>query len=282
MKVDLHLHTSFSDGGKSVQDIFDIARANSVKVVSITDHNNIDAYSKLMSVNRHGIKVVQGIEMDAHFDKMDVHIVMYGFEVESEMGKYLQKSRKYDIKEFRRMLKDCERLNDIKFDKSIVEKFILENQYFDKVRLNEVIVKSGLAKTPSEAFYNFTKGVKDKKRYIISAKKLLKIAKKCGGKTFIAHPVKYLNNVKTMENLAEDILKMRAIGLNGVEVYNNRQDETQEKFLLAFAKRNNLMISGGSDFHAKIGANESKTIGSVLNKDIDGKMLSKELFDKVF
>jgi predicted metal-dependent phosphoesterase TrpH len=85
-----------------------------------------------------------------------------------------------------------------------------------------------------------------------------------------------------MENLAEYILKMRAIGLNGVEVYNNRQDETQEKFLLAFAKRNNLMISGGSDFHSKIGDNESKTIGSVLNKDIDGKMLSKELFDKVF
>jgi len=280
MKIDLHLHTVFSDGGKTVQEIFDIAHNNNVQILSITDHNNIDAYGKLTNIDRHGIKVVQGIEIDARFEKVCIHIVVYAFEIGKEMHKYLQKARAYDIKEFKRMLKDCEKINNISFDKHVVKSFINNNQYFDKVRLNNLIVESTFAKTPVEAFYNFTKSVEDKKRYILNAKKLFKIAKKNGGQTFIAHPLKYIKTFETIENLEHFILKLQKIGLDGVEVYNNRQDKHQEKAFLSFAKNNNLKISGGSDFHAKIGAKESKSIGNVLDSEINKKSVSKDLFDK--
>jgi len=277
MKIDLHMHTFFSDGGKSVQEIFDIARENGVKVVSITDHNNVDAYKNLDRVNRYGIKVIQGIEIDTVFEKTNIHIVMYGFDLTGTIKKYLQKAADFDRKDFLRMIKDCEKLNGIKLDKSAVKAFINDNQYFDKVRLNNLLVKLRFAPSPVEAFYKFTKIVEDKKRYQIDAKKLFKIAKKSGGQTFIAHPIKYLKDLKTVEQLEQFILELKGFGLDGVEVYNNRQTAEQEVKLLDFARKNNLKISAGSDFHGKLGAKESKQIGAVLEKNIDSKLVSNDL-----
>ena len=81
-----------------------------------------------------------------------------------------------------------------------------------------------------------------------------------------------------MENLEKYILKLKSLGLNGVEVYNNRQTLEQQSELLTFSKNNNLQISGGSDYHAKYGSNEKKEIGRVLDSDLESDLVSHELF----
>lgn len=58
------------------------------------------------------------------------------------------------------------------------------------------------------------------------------------------------------------------MGLDGLEVFNNRQSLTEERQLLEFANVNNLIITGGSDYHSKIGCNETKMLGKCLGNDL--------------
>lgn len=278
MKIDLHIHTTFSDGGEGIQKIFDIANKNGVKILSITDHTNIDAYNFFDAIDTHNIQVLRGMEVDVEFENLVVHILIYNFHLNDAIKNYLKAVRDFDIKEFRRMVNSCEKTKNVLFDKKILENFIKNNQYFDKVRLNNLLVQAGFATSPVEAFYSFTKEIDDKKRYIVSADEFFKIAKASNGQTFIAHPAKYLKDLKTMENLEKYILKLKSLGLNGVEIYNNRQTLEQQSELLTFSKNNNLQISGGSDYHAKYGGNEKKEIGKVLNFDIESDLVSHELF----
>lgn len=271
----------FSDGGKNVLEIFDTAKQNDVKVISITDHNNIDAYDSLPKTNLFDIKIIQGVEVDAVFDEIKTHIVMYGFEKTKAVMRYFAKAKRYDIKDFKRMVKSTERLNGIKIDRKILKNFIRKNQYFDKVRLNNLLVEAKFANTAVDAFYNFSKDVKDKTRYSVPAKKLFKIAKQSGGLTFVAHPMKYLKQLETVEKLEEYILKLKKIGLDGVEVFNNRQNQEEETRLLNFTKNNDLLISAGSDYHAKIGAKESKQIGEVLEKEINSNLVSQKIINLI-
>lgn len=281
MKLDLHIHTNFSDGGKTVQEIFDIAQKNNVKVLSITDHNNIDAYNEIKNINSYGIKIIRGIEADVLLDGQALHLLMYNYSLSDAMKNYLQKCKEYDIKEFERMILACEEICGTKFDRQVVDQFIKNNQYFDKVKLNNLLVDLKIAPTPADAFYQITKNVEDKKRYKISAKEIFEIAKASGAQTFLAHPIKYLKDMITFDNLKQVILKLKDLGLDGVEVYNNRQTKQQEQELLCFIKSNDLLTSAGSDFHAKIGAKETKEIGKVLGEDILDTMIAPSLLKVV-
>ena len=71
---------------------------------------------------------------------------------------------------------------------------------------------------------------------------------------------------------------MQQMGLDAIEVYNNRQDKTQQKQLKKFATKNNFLITGGSDFHQKIGQAETKDFAKVLNKTLTKSKISKKIY----
>ena len=269
MKVDLHMHTCFSDGGKSLQEIFDELNKQNVEIASITDHNNIDAYKHLNDINRHNIKIIKGIEVDVKTEDVTYHILMYGYNENSSLFKqYLNRSREYEISQFMRMISDLKEKFNIELNKEYVQKFIDNNQFFDKVRLNNLLCELGIAQSPKDAFYNFTKDIEDQKRLKINELEFFEMAKDCGAITSLAHPIKYLKNLSSMEKLQEAIIHLQELGLDAIEVYNNRQTLEDEDELLNFAKSQNLLITGGSDYHSKIGSNETKTLGKCLDRDL--------------
>ena len=275
MKVDLHIHSSFSDGGLDIQTIFDELEKQNVAIASITDHNNIDAYDQIEKVHTHNIKIINGIEVDVEFNGIVYHMLMYGYNKNSKLFmQYLQNAREYDIEEFNRMIFDIEQKYGILLDKKCVNEFIDNNQYFDKVRLNNFLCNIGIAQTPIDAFYNFTKEIQDKKRLIISATEFFEIAKDCNAITSIAHPLKYVKSLNNINNLKAIIIELKTLGLNGIEVYNNRQSLLEEKELLEFGISHDFLITGGSDFHAKIGCIETKTLGKCLNVELKSEKLT--------
>lgn len=279
MKTDLHIHTIYSDGGTALQDLFDKLHKNNVKIISITDHCVLDAYSELKYINTYSIKIINGIEMDVKYRDNTLHLLLYNFDVNSVLlTKYLNTVRVHDINYFEQSLFELNKTYNIKYTNEQLKYFEDRNNYFDKVRINNFLVELGVCSTPKEAFDLYTKNIKDKKRLVIDIDEFIAIANDSNALSFIAHPVKYLKYYESLENLCKVILELKEFGLNGVEVYNNRQTESDENYLLKFCKNNNLLISGGSDYHNKIGSIENKELGKVLGKDIDSinLFISKE------
>ena len=79
MKTDLHIHTVYSDGGTSLQDLFDKLKQNNIEIISITDHCVTDAYNYLKFTNTYDIKIIKGIEMDVKYKENTLHLLLYNF-----------------------------------------------------------------------------------------------------------------------------------------------------------------------------------------------------------
>ena len=281
-KFDLHIHSNCSDGGLDVKSIVEKACQEGVKLISITDHNNIDAYNQLKKIVCKNILIINGVECDVEFKGRIFHILMYGFDLDNiDVIKFFKVIRNDDLKIFEKMIEEvCFKFN-LKITKKEVEKFEKENVYFDKVRLNNFLASLNLASSPKEAFYKFTKDIADKKRKITSAKEFFMLAKKCNAITILAHPMKYVDDDFDLNNLKELILELKKIGLDGIEVFNNRQTIEAQEELYNFAINHNMEYSAGSDMHSKIGSQEKKEIGKALGQNITLKMFSPALI-KVF
>lgn len=278
MMCDLHIHTNCSDGGLDPSLILEKAVQDGVKILSITDHNNIDAYSILKNVAHGDILIINGVECDVKFQDKDLHILMYGFDLENKhIKQFFGKIRKDDISSFRKMLKEVCQKHSLNISEKDILKFEKDNVYFDKVRLNNFLFSLGYATSPREAFNLFTKDIVEKKRKQVTAEEFFKLAKHCNAITMLAHPMKYTENKNDLNEIKSLILELQKIGLTGIEVFNNRQTKMNQEDLFKFAKENNLEYSAGSDFHCKIGVQEEKEIGHVLSQKITLNMFSPSL-----
>ena len=207
---------------------------------------------------------------------------MYDFDDCPALKKYLKVVRKDDIKFFKKLISTLEKLYRLKFDKKAVEDFINKNTYLDKVRLNNFLMEQGLATSPRQAFFKFTKPLPDKLGCFYPAKKFFSLVKKSGALSILAHPNKYLAFLDNEQELKSIILQLKKMGLDGVEVFNNRQTKEYEKIYLDFAKENNMEWSGGSDFHKKFGVIERKRLGHAIDHNISIDCYSAKLRQLIF
>ena len=263
MYVDFHLHTSVSDGGESPEYIINECVRKGLKIIAITDHNSFYKYE----VPNSNFKIINGIEMDVKYNKKVFHMLLYGFnEKDSLFLKYLRKSRNYDIRYFKKNLSILSELFKFNFDKKEISKFIRNNCYFDRVRINKFLVEQGICSSEEDAYYLYTKNLPKKKRLAISIEECAAIAKSSGSTMSLAHPLKYDLDLDSMKDIITELHK--SYSLNVIEAINNHQTLEDEAKLLEFCKANNLLVSSGSDTHYKKGVVSSKEAGVVLGKKI--------------
>ena len=105
MKIDLHMHTRYSDGGKTRIELIDLCRENKIDLISITDHNNF----LVDDIKYDDIKIMRGMEVDTRYKDKTFHMLIYNFDLNSkELKKYKRNNRRYDIKNFREIVKQLE------------------------------------------------------------------------------------------------------------------------------------------------------------------------------
>ena len=269
MNVDFHIHTRLSDGGKTPEELIDFCKKNDIEYISITDHNTFRFYKD--DIKDYGIKIIRGMEVEVEYNKdLTLHILLYNYDLNSKLLKeYYKRNRKYEIYHFNKAIKQCEKLYDIKIDKEIKRKFIRNNNYFDRVRLNNLLVECKLANDPEEAFYKYTKDIKETKRFKLNIKDFFELEKDTNGIASLAHPLRYKMSLNEIEKI---ILELKnKYKLRVVEAINNRQTLEEEKELIKFCNDNKLYISCGSDSHYKFGEKVDKNLGIILNRKIDEK-----------
>lgn len=270
MNVDFHIHTRLSDGGKYPEEIIDLCKKESIGYISITDHNTFRFHKENQNKD-FGLKILRGMEVEVEYNKSTtLHILLYNYDLNSKkLKEYYKRNREYELYHFNKTVELCEKTYNIKIDKDIKRRFIRNNNYFDRVRLNNLLVECNLAKDPVEAFYKYTKDIKETKRYKMKLKDFFELEKDSKGIASLAHPLRYNMSIEEIEKIILELKKK--YNLRVVEAINNRQTIEDERELIKFCNDNDLYISCGSDSHYKFGENTDKTIGKILNRKIDEK-----------
>ena len=257
MKADLHIHTRYSfDGDTSVDDIFAMAKKQSVDCIALTDHNDIRAN---IEAQRYDPSTwIPGIEVDCYFERSVYHIVGLGIDFQAPIyrtiaSNYLNElERIMDIRVhvFNRLfglnmrIEQIQKANPGKLITNVeITRFMFEN-YPQHPRL-QTYLNSAVPSSPLADFYwDFCAiGKPGYVRMILpDAKDVIHYIHQTKGIAILAHPlisVKSLSDVKRLN------------GLDGIEAYCSYHMPDQCDLVTRFAKENGLLISAGSDYHGK-------------------------------
>lgn len=265
--LDLHMHTTMSDGALTPKEIVDEAIKNNVSIMSITDHDTLEAYTDeiIKYIEDNNIKLIKGIEISTKTNKSGIHVLGYNIDINNgELNDKLYRLRNarhvylHDVSE---KLKDLGyKINTKKLDKvdaitkAHIALDVVENKENEKLLIDtfghipnkgefiETIMNEGCpAYTPKET---------------ISPKEAAELIRKAGGVPVLAHPVayKYEDNL-TDEEILDIVKDMKAPAIEANYLYVDRNDnkiDEVEKWN-KFARDNNLFTTIGSDFHNKDG-----------------------------
>lgn len=248
MEVDLHIHTTASDGTFSPKEIIEMAVNKNMKAIAITDHDNIDGlneanyYAKL-----NNLEFVNGIEFSCSSENNEVHILGYFLNLEDKI--FLERMQTLLKSRDERNQKIIEKLNKngIIIDISDVKKETVGN-LLGRVHFANALIKKGYCKNIDEAFEKFLgkNGLAYEPRLNCPPKIVVEYLKDNAAFSSLAHPKFISKDDNFVLNL---ISKLKKIGLNGLEVnYTNFTADEKKKYK-SWAKKFNLIITGGSDFH---------------------------------
>lgn len=254
--IDLHTHTTASDGTFSPTELIDYAVSKGLSSIAITDHDTIagidEAIERASYYEKQGIniEVIPGIEFSTSMYNKDIHIV--GLFIDYK-GDYFQgRLNHFAASRTRRNVEMCRRLTEhgmpITYEELVAE-FPLSS--ISRANVAALLLKKGYVKSIKEAFERF---IGDHAPCYVPRKKLspyraIEIIRKAGGYPIFAHPMLTALSQSTMETL---ISTMTAFGLRGIEGVYSTYSQSDERQVRTWAAKYNLCISGGSDFHGKI------------------------------
>lgn len=245
--IDLHCHSYFSDGLHSPEELVQKALANGVTCLSLTDHDTMDGYERLLiAAENTSLTIVQGMELSARWKKHDIHILGYGLRKSEGMNDLINRqylSRIERAKQIGAMLgllgvedaynKACE---------------IAGHKAVARPHFAKVLIQEGKCKDMKRAFSQYL--ARGKKAYVptpwISVDEAVEAIVSVGGQAVIAHPLKY---GLTRSKLHELIIEFKGAGGEGMEVVSGEMMALQIREMVAICARFDLLASSGSDFH---------------------------------
>ena len=257
MKMDLHIHTCFSDGKLEPQEVVDRWRDEGYELISITDHDGITGSMVGMDYALgSGIKFISGIEFDSE-DALgkDIHILGYGFDYNCPALR--SALLEVIIKRARRNDELMNALNRRGYGITLDDiGEVNEGRCVGKPTFARILLKKGIISNVQEAFTTIFREP-DIRRIVkdtLSSKEVIDIIHEAGGLAFFAHPMEQRHLGESFEEFRPRLYalleKMRDYGVDGIECYHPSADDYQSGLMRDFAEENGLLISRGSDFHS--------------------------------
>lgn len=252
--IDLHIHSTASDGSLNPIDILTLAKKTGVKAVSITDHDTIQGVKQLLKNQLpHGVEFITGVEISCEppqeFKELgSIHLLGYGFSIYDQgLNQLLDTAQKSRTD---RNPKIIDRLNHLGFEmtmKDVVARFGADQT--GRPHIAEYMKEKGYVGSFSEAFDKYLGKGKPAyvDKYKVSCKEAIQIIKNAGGVAVLAHPG-LINFTRTGQD-DEFIDTLINYGLDGMEVYYTDHDSKQTTYYHNLAIDKSLLITGGSDFH---------------------------------
>ena len=260
--IDLHTHTTYSDGSYNVLELLNEAQKRKLNIISITDHNTIQAHFELLNPNIRNIfagEIITGIELTTTYKGETIEILGYGFNIET-MQCFLNDNvltfEEKQLKEYELIKKQYEKIGVIFDEKNIqfnpkvescriafareIKKYSQNYKFF----LNQESITTNTGFTRNEVYNPKSPLYVDESSLFPSLEKTIEMIHKSGGLAFLAHTFAYSTNIPN------DLLNIiNNYKLDGLECFYTTFTDEQTNYLINICKENKMYISGGSDFH---------------------------------
>jgi predicted metal-dependent phosphoesterase TrpH len=253
-RVDLHSHTTASDGGMAPEELVARAAELGIEVLAITDHDTTDGISPAVAeAQRWNITVVPGIEISTLSGRDEIHLLGYFVNLDSpELQAMLLRARAARLERAQGMLARLASFGLAVEWERLVE-IAGKSRAIGRPHVAATLLEAGHVSSYNEAFDLWIgRGCPAYvERLKLSPEDAIQLVRNSGGVPVLAHPYIYDRNgaFKTGLNLNRWLPRLREAGLVGVEVYYPHYPHRIIRQLLAMAIQNRLLITGGSDFH---------------------------------
>ena len=266
--IDLHIHTTYSDGADSLVTVLKKAEELKLKFISITDHDNCDAYKELNNIDvkkYYKGTIIPGIEIKCSYKKRLIEVL--GYKIDTNiMIKYMDEYNKNHSKSklqqkyFDILYSRCKEMGLILQDKEKVDfdnkKDWASFKIYQEIKLHD----ENKEKLPDDLWSEFNVFSKkycgdvnyplyiDKSKDYMTVEEAVKIIKLAGGLVFLPHIFIYKWS-EDKKGLLDELVKTYEI--DGIECMHSEFNQSEIDYLLEYTEKNNLYRSGGSDYHGK-------------------------------
>ena len=262
MKVDLHVHTYYSDGAFSPEKIVDTAIDVGLNAIALTDHDNVLSYdvakNYLKEQNKEDkLELIQGVEINTLYKNYEVHILGYYMNIDDSDFKAMistqQQARINQAKEIIALLLKKEKIR-INFED--MKKLVAPGGSIGRPHIAKAITNAGGTSNVVEAYAKYIND--DSPVYVprktVSPFDAVEVIYGAGGIPVIAHPY----DIDIAEKLIKELM---ACGLRGIEAYHRKHSPACVEYFSSMAEELGLIVTGGSDFHAPSALNGQIYLG---------------------
>ncbi|MDF1544497.1 MAG: PHP domain-containing protein [bacterium] len=245
--IDLHLHTTRSDGVLTPLELLEAVRSKKLEAFSITDHDSLKGYLEVCrSLNDNDPELLTGVELSTSKEDNDLHLLVYCFDPEHKrLCEALE-----DLRERRnqRAARIVSKLNELGKAISMNQiESIASGAAVGRPHIAQALLNNKMVQSFDEAFSRFIG--RGKIAYIpkvnFEPEEAIKLGHEAGGVVIMAHPMLDKND-RYIEELV-------GAGLDGIEAYHPYHRPAQRNRLIETARRLGLLVSGGSDYHGREG-----------------------------
>jgi len=243
MYADLHLHTHFSDGTYSPEELAGHGKRCELSIMSLTDHDTVDGCDRMADACRElGIEFITGTELTCEWEGTELHLL--GYFIDTRHPLLRQSMKRFQQVRRNRIFEMVQRLN--KMDITITAEQVFELANCDspgRPHLARTLVRNGTCASLDEAFERFLKHNRPAwvPKYKMTAPEAIDLVHQVGGLAVLAHPGLYRAD--------EVIPPLSEAGLDGIECFHSRHSTNAIEHYLRVAARFRLLPTGGSDCH---------------------------------
>lgn len=259
MKVDFHIHTCYSDGSLTPEEIVKRYKANGYDEIAITDHDTTDGVAEAVRCAADTcLTVVPGIEISTvDADGVETHILGHYIDIKNAA----LRARLEDMRRARRARNEklivylAEQGYPLTYEELLVGK---RGDYIGKPDFGRAMVRKGYIKEAHEVFtpgkFLETPEAKRIKKEKISTDEAIRLITGAGGRATLAHPIQIKEfgvpgSEEYFARLEPFVIGLKEKGLAGIEAYHPDQNEEQSERFAALAEKLGLAVTRGSDFH---------------------------------
>ena len=281
MKIDLHIHTTYSDGVFSPEKVVDAAIEAGLDAIAITDHDNVLSYpvakaylEKIQPENsKKPLILIPGIEINTIYKGYEVHILGYFMDMQNaefqRVIKYQQNAR---LKQTKEILKLLAKKEGIKINIEDIKNSVSEGGSIGRPHIAKAICAAGGTPSVIDAYNKYINNASSVyvQRKTVTPHEEVETIYDAGGVPVKAQPY----DVDIADTLIKDLMNY---GLRGVEAYHRKHSPAMVEYFSTLAEKFGLIMTGGSDFHAPHPTNGNVILGKSFIPDwVYGKLIEEK------
>ncbi len=251
--VDLHLHSTYSDGVLTPTELVNEAAALKLRAIALADHDNVDGIAEALAAGeRRGVEVIPAVELSTVWgERQDLHLLGYGFDpCDAMLNRALADFRTFRTGRSERVLENINRrlVDEGRQPLAFAEVRNLAGGTIGRPHIGRALLAAGYVRDMEDSFARYLVPCNEPKRFF-PLDEAIALVHAAGGCTVLAHPPFIGVDDSELEPLLDEYI---GLGLDGLEAYCSGATNDAIDRYITLARRKGLIITGGSDFHQPV------------------------------